>query len=248
MYGRANSSTGWPFCRAPVPFLKAGPATRWKPGSLRVASTRSLSEPGRRTAVERSATTGSASRTSGRNSRRNGARSFVAGLDSATSGARSSSVARRFTNVELPRRRVVGSSASASLSARFSEAIAPVVAFALPTRSARSSRRSAIAVTAREEETMKRVSASSSCVVSLTSRRALESSGLKYLVASAACWPWPSSWVLKPSITPCRSARASGSSVLKSASRSTAVVVEAVVSVECSGSVRLASGPGESAT
>ena len=75
----------------------------------------------------------------------------MAGLDSATSGSRSSSVARRFTNVELPRRSVVGSSASASLSARFSAAIAPVVAFALPTRSARSSRRSAIAVTVRDE-------------------------------------------------------------------------------------------------
>ena len=37
------------------------------------------------------------------------------------------------------------------------------------------------------EETMKSVSASSSSVVSLTSRRALESSGLKYSVASAAC-------------------------------------------------------------
>ena len=130
---------------------------------------------------------GSASSISGRSSRRNGARSFVAGLDSATSGSRSSSVARRFTNVELPRRSVVGSSASASLSARFSAAIAPVVALALPTRSARSSRRSAIAVTVREELTMKRVSASSSSVVSLTSRRALESSGLKYSAASAAC-------------------------------------------------------------
>ena len=150
MYGRTNSSTGWPFFSAPVPLAKAGLATFWKPGSLRVASTRSLSAPGRRTSVERSATVGLASRTSGRSSRRNGARSFVAGLESATSGSRSSSVARRFTNVELPRRSVVGSSASASLSARFSDAIAPVVAFALPTRSARSSRRSAIAVTARE--------------------------------------------------------------------------------------------------
>ena len=179
MYGRRNSSTGWPFWSAPVPLLNDGLATRWKPGSLRVASTRSLSVPGRRTSVLRSAIVGLASRTSGRSSRRNGARSFVAGLDSATSGSRSSSVARRFTNVELPRRSVVGSSASASLSARFSAAIAPVVAFALPTRSARSSRRSAIAVTVRDEETRNSVSASSSSVVSLTSRRALESSGLK---------------------------------------------------------------------
>jgi hypothetical protein len=44
-----------------------------------------------------------------------------------------SSVERRFTNVELPRRSVVGSSARASLSAWFSAAIAPVVVFAFPT-------------------------------------------------------------------------------------------------------------------
>ena len=157
-------------------------------------------------------------------------------------------MARRFTNVEFPRRSVVGSSDRASLSARFSAAIAPVVALALPTRSARSSRRSAIAVTVRDELTMKRVSASSSSVVSLDSRRALESSGLKYFAASAAWSPLPSSWVRKPLMTPCRSARVSGSSVLKIWSRSTAVVVEEVSSVACSGSVLLASGPGESAT
>ena len=118
--------------------------------------------PGRRTASRGRRSSARRRATSGRSSRRNGARSLVAGLDSATSGSRSSSVARRFTNVELPRRSVVGSSASASLSARFSAAIAPVVALALPTRSARSSRRSAIAVTVREELTMKRVRASSS--------------------------------------------------------------------------------------
>ena len=74
----------------------------------------------------------------------------------------------------------------------------------------RSSRFSAIAVTVREEETMKSVSASSSCVASFTSRRALDSSGLKYSVASPACSPLPSSWVLKPAMMPCRSLRASG--------------------------------------
>ena len=95
---------------------------------------------------------------------------------------------------------------------------------------------------------MKRVSASSSSVVSLTSRRALESSGLKYSVAAAACGPLPSSWVWKPVMTPWRFLRVFGSSVLKSWSRSTGVVVEAVVIVEWSGSVWLASGPGEIAT
>ena len=139
-------------------------ATRCSAGILRVASTRSLSAPSRRTSVRRSRIVGRASRTSGRSSRRNGARSFVAGLDSATSTSRSSSVARRFTNVVLARRSVVGSSSSARESATFSAAIAPAVAFALPTRPARSSRRSATAVTAREELTMKRVSAPSSSV------------------------------------------------------------------------------------
>ena len=99
-------------------------------------------------------------------------------------------------------------------------------------------------MTARRELTMKSVSAPSSAVVSLTSRRALESSGLKYSVAAAACGPLPSSWVLKPSITPCRFRRAFGSSVLNSWSRSTAVVVWDVSSCACSGSVLLASGPG----
>ena len=75
-----------------------------------------------------------------------------------------------------------------------------------------------------------------------------ESSGLKYLVASAASSPLPSNWVLKPLMMPWRSLRASGSSVLKSWSRSTAVVVDAVSSVRLVGERRLASGPGLSAT
>ena len=78
---------------------------------------------------------------------------------------------------------------------------------------------------------MKSVSAASSCVVSLTSRRALDSSGLKYFVDSAASSPLPSNWTWKPLMMPCRSARAFGSSVLNSWSRSTAVVVDAVLSV-----------------
>ena len=222
-----NSSTGWPFLqRARCRWRTPG----WRPsgssGSLRVASTRSLSgraaherARGRRPSAWRRAR-------SGRSSRRNGARSLVAGLESATSGSRSSSVARRFTNVELPRRSVVGSSASACAEravlgrdragrgVRVADQVGEVVA-ALGDRASRRA----------SSTTMKRVSASSSAVVSLTSRRALESSGLKYSVAAAACGPLPSSWVLKPLITPWRSLRAFGSSVLKSWSRSTGVVV-----------------------
>ena len=55
---------------------------------------------------------------------KNGASFLVAGLEALTSGSRSSSVERRFTNVVLPRRSVVGSSASARESDVFSAAIA----------------------------------------------------------------------------------------------------------------------------
>ena len=95
---------------------------------------------------------------------------------------------------------------------------------------------------------MKSVSAPSSAVTSLTSWRALESSGLKYLVASAACGPLPFSWVAKPWMTPLRSARACGVSVLNSWSRSTAVVVWDVSSVASSSSCGLEFGPGVSET
>ena len=129
--------------------------------------------------------------TSGRSSRRNGARSFVAGLDASTSTSRSSSVARRFTNVVFARRSVVGSRPSAWPSATFSSPIARAVAFVLPTRPERSSRRSASAPTSREESTRKRVSAGSSSVSWPTSRREVESSGLKYFAASPASAPLP---------------------------------------------------------
>ena len=69
-------------------------------------STRSLSSPGLRSAALRLATVGRASRTSGRRTRRNGASRRVAGLDAATRRSRSSSVERRLTKVELPRRAV----------------------------------------------------------------------------------------------------------------------------------------------
>ena len=111
MYGRMNSSTGWDFCSAWREFLNVGLATCCSFGILRVASSRSLLAPGRVTSLRRSLIVGRALGTSGRSSRRNGARSLVAGLDASTSTSRSSSVARRFTNVVLPRRSVVGSSA-----------------------------------------------------------------------------------------------------------------------------------------
>ena len=112
-YGRMNSSTDWDLTNACREWLNVGVATRWRLGSLRVASTRSLSGPLRVTARRRSWIVGFALATSGRRSRRNGASSFVAGLDAATSGSRSSSVARRLTNVVFARRRVSGSSVSA---------------------------------------------------------------------------------------------------------------------------------------
>ena len=108
---------------APVVERRRGDALQR--GILRVASTRSLSSPSRRISVRRSRIVGRASATSGRSSRRNGARSFVAGLDSATSTSRSSSVARRFTNVVLARRSVVGSRPRARASATFSAADRP---------------------------------------------------------------------------------------------------------------------------
>ena len=167
---------------------------------------------------------------SGRRSRRNGARSFVAGLDSATSTSRSSSVARRLTKVVLARRSVVGSSPSASTSATFSEPIArgggvrvaderrEVVALARPASSS-----------AGPVSTMKRVSAASSSVSSPTSRREVDSSGLKYSAASPASSSLPSYWVAKPLTTSWSEPRVCASSVLKIWSRSTTDVVAFVV-------------------
>ena len=88
---------------------------------------------------------------------RNGARSFVAGLEAATSTSRSSSVARRFTNVVFALRSVSGSSPSAWASDAFSSPIAAAVVFAFETRSARSPRRAASALTVRDEFRRKRV-------------------------------------------------------------------------------------------
>jgi hypothetical protein len=102
-------------------------------------------------------------------------------------------------------------------------------------------------VTAREEFTMKSVSVDSSWVSWLTSRRDVDRKGLKYSADAPACLPLPSYCVAKPWMTPCRSLRASGSSVLKMASRSTTVVVEPAGSAEPSSSSLAELGPGVSA-
>ena len=75
---------------------------------------------------------------------------------------------------------------SARASATFSAPIAARSRSCCRRGSARSSRCSASAVTSREESTMKRVRLSSSSVTSPTSRRDVDSSGLKYFAASPA--------------------------------------------------------------
>ena len=94
---------------------------------------------------------------------------------------------------------------------------------------------------------MKRVSEPSSSVSSPTSRREVDSSGLKYSAASSASGPLPRYCVAKPLTTSCRSPRVCSSSVLKIWSRSTTGVVEAVVSVAPSSSAFASSGAGVSA-
>ena len=146
------------------------------------------------------------------------------------------------------RRSVVGSRPSAWPSATFSFPTARAAAFVLPTSAERSSRRAASVPTSRDESTRKRVSAGSSSVSWPTSRREVESSGLKYFAASPASWPRPAYCSAKPWMTLRRPPRVRSSSVLKSWSRSTTDVVDSVVSVAPSGSSRASSGPGESAT
>ena len=53
----------------------------------------------------------------------------------------------------------------------------------------------------------------------------VESAGLKYFALALACAPWPWYWAAEPLTTCCRPLRVFGSSVLKSWSRSTGVVV-----------------------
>ncbi len=135
--------------------------------------------------VFRSWIVGRASCTSGRSSRRKGASCLVPGFDTATSLSRSSRVARRFTKVVLAFRSVSGSSSSARSREAFSWAIAPKVAFVLVTRPARSSRRSASAVTVVAPSFTKRSSTAWSSASSLVTSLVDTRKGEKYLVACA---------------------------------------------------------------
>ena len=94
---------------------------------------------------------------------------------------------------------------------------------------------------------MKSVSVPSSWVSWLTSRREVDRNGLKYSADFAASGPLPSYCAAKPWMTPCRSLRAAGSSVLKSWSRSTTSVVEPTASVAPSSSSFAELGAGVSA-
>ena len=94
---------------------------------------------------------------------------------------------------------------------------------------------------------MKSVSVPSSWVSWLTRRREVERNGLKYFADSAASAPLPSYWAAKPWMTPCRSLVVSGSSVLKSWSRSTTSVVDPTASVAPSSSAFAELGAGVSA-
>jgi hypothetical protein len=194
-------------------------------GCFAVRSIRSLFFPGLLTSRLRSPIVGRALARRGRSSRRNGASLRVAGFDTSTSCSRSSSVERRFTNVVLPLRSVSGSSSRARSSAALSAPIAPKAVFALLTRSARSSRRSAIADTAVEVSVTKRSRIFWSRASSRVRLLVLTRKGLKYLVASRASSPLPSYWSPKPRTTFRRPLRVRASRVLKSVSMSTGALV-----------------------
>ena len=107
------------------------------------------------------------------------------------SWSRSSSVERRFTKVVFALRSVPGSRPSVWARAWFWAAIAPAVAFALPTRAARSPRRSATVDTRLDASTTKLVNVRWSERTSLIRALVEESAGLKNFAASLACGPLP---------------------------------------------------------
>ena len=190
-----NSSTGCSFTSASRPWSNAGVATFCSAGILRVASTRSLSGPSRRTSVRRSRIVGREAATSGRSSRRNGAsslrRRLGLGDEHVEVVERRAQVDERRVRAPQRRRQQTERARERDVLVRRSRA---AVAFVLPTRSARSSRFSASAVTRREESTRKRVRLSSSSVTSPTSRRDVDRNGLKYFAASPASPPLPRNW------------------------------------------------------
>jgi hypothetical protein len=100
----------------------------------------------------------------------------------------------------------------------------------LPISAARSSRRSASAVTSFELSTRKRSSKGVSRVSSPNRRDEVASAGFRYLRPSFPSMPRRANWRAWPFRKPCSDLRVSGSSVLNSWSMSTAVVVESVPS------------------
>ena len=245
MYGRPNAITG---DESLNPWIDAGNAPCTVPTScgpppksiLRsfvssasdasgakvcVSSVRSLLAPGRRTIWRRSATVGLRSWMNGWSWSRNGLSFTATGFDALTSGSTSLSVERRFTNVVFERRMKAGRRVSASESAAFCWPIAPSVEFRLTISCERSSRRLASAVTSRALSWTKLSSRGVSALSSLKRRREVDSAGFRYwnptfsiepLSLSAAAWPLKKCW---------SALRVGGSSVLKSWSRSTLVVV-----------------------
>ncbi len=92
---------------------------------------------------------------------------------------------RRFTKVVLPLRSVSGSSSRVRPSDSLSSAIAPAAVFVLLTSDDRSSRRSAMAPTAREVSTRKRSKLASSATSWRVRLEVAPSAGPVYLSASA---------------------------------------------------------------
>ena len=143
-------------------------------------SIRSFEPPLRRIVMLRSRTVGSASAAKARACERKGCRRFATGFEASTSGSTSSRVERRSTNVVLARRMNGGRRPIDSASASFWLPSARVVSLRFPIRPARSSRRSARAVTIRELSTRKRSSTGVSLVSSLKRRLEVDSAGFRY--------------------------------------------------------------------
>ena len=135
----------------------------------------------------------------------------------------------------LARRMKSGRRWTDSASGPFWLASALVVVARLSTSPARSSRRSAMSVTSLDEETTNRSSSASSRVSSSNRRELAASDGLKYWMPRFSASPSPAYSRAEPWITFCSDLRVSGSSVLNSSSRSTAVVVSDWLSTPPSG-------------
>ena len=222
MYGRRNSSTGCAFSSASRPLRNAGVATRWSAGILRVASVRSLSGPLRRTSVRRSRIVGRARRRAGA-ARAGTARGPWSPAWTRRRARRGRRASRAGSRTSCWRGAASSAAGRAPAPARRSPSRSPARSRSCCRRApARSSRFSASAVTSREESTMKRVRLPSSSVTSPTSRREVDSSGLKYSGRLAGLGPLAAgTGAAKPLTTSWRSPRVFSSSVLKIWSRST---------------------------